>query len=86
MMISHHTVENVAAATPHWDLARCGAWLAVTRGPLRGHGAVGATQTAPQVIKLEDLSVSPSARAKWSGRLGPPRAVVWAIRSSWGQG
>ena len=49
------------------DLARCGAWSVVTSGPPRGRGAVMATQITPQVIKLENLSVSTSARAlQWS--------------------
>ena len=45
------------------ELARRGAWSVVTHGPPHGPGAGMATQITPQAIKLENLSVSSSARA-----------------------
>ena len=45
------------------DLARHGAWSAVTRDTFGGLGAGMATGITPQIIKLKNLSPSSSARA-----------------------
>ena len=62
MTILHHAVEMWPLRS-RVELARRGAWPAVTRGPPRGRGAARATQISPQLIKLKNISVSSSARA-----------------------